>query len=349
MKHILVIRPEKLGDLVVATPAFRAIRHSFPETKITVLVDQTYGDILAADPHVDHILRINWKWRYAGDHEPIFSIVRKIRSRGPFDAALVLYPNWSGWNVISFLAGISRVVQVGGTWAAVLLGHKVVRRNAYQRQLRYRDYYLEAARVLGATLPDCDDRNPRVYVSEEEKSAFRQRGDIPAKGRLVIVHPFGHGSSPNYSAESYLLLIRCLLEHPEIQICLTGGAADLAAWPGLDHPHVHTGWMGSLSVRELALACSIADVVVCGSTGVIHLAAAVGTPTVGLFCPHPGSHPSAWGPLGADSRHLVVPEMLCRKLHPSSSSCTANQQCDLICGIPVTSAANAVLESLNLA
>ena len=129
-RRILVIRPEKLGDLVVATPVFRALRYSYPDARITVLTDQVYGVILSEDPHVDEVITINWKWRDWGEHESIHSIVGKLRPLR-FDAALILYPNWSGWNLIAASSGIEKVVQLGGTWAASLLGHKIIRRRAY--------------------------------------------------------------------------------------------------------------------------------------------------------------------------------------------------------------------------
>ncbi len=341
-RNILVIRPEKLGDLVVTTPVFRALKHSFPGAAITVLTDEVYGEILQDDPHVNQVISVHWRWRWRGQHEPISSIAGKIRMVGSFDLALVLYSNWWGWNAVCALAGIRRVVQIGGTWLGVVLGHKMIRRNAYSRHLHYRDYYLEAAAAIGAALPESDDRNPRLFLCTQELEAFCARFPKPPNSKRVILHPFGHGSSPNYSAQSYVQLALQLASIQNVQVWLTGGKADLAIWPGIEHPNVYSQWMGSLSLRELMAACASADVVVCGSTGVIHLAAALGTPTVGLFCPHPGSQPLAWGPLGSRTVNLVVPERLCRKLGDSNSFCTANQSCDLICGIQLESVIRAV-------
>ena len=331
-RRILVIRPEKLGDLVVATPVFRALRYSYPDARITVLTDQVYGVILSEDPHVDEVITINWKWRDWGEHESIHSIVGKLRPLR-FDAALILYPNWSGWNLIAASSGIEKVVQLGGTWAASLLGHKIIRRRAYERQLHYRDYYLEVASQIGATQSQEDDRNPRLYITDQERMEFLEHFPKGASDKRVILHPFGHGSSPNYSIKSYSELVLRIVDDLGIEVWLTGGSSDITSWLGVSHPLIRTDWLGTLSLREMMAACVSVDAVICGSTGIIHLAAALGTPTIGLYCPHPGSHPKAWGPLGSTAHNLIVPESLCRKMHDSGSSCTANNSCDLLFGI----------------
>lgn len=344
-RRILVIRPEKLGDLVVSSPVFRALRHSYPEARITILTDMLHGCILQDDPHVDEVLAIRWKWRTTGSHESIFSIVRKLEFRR-FDLALILYPNWSWWNMIVALAGIRRVVQLGGTWGAILLGHQVIRRRALERHLHYRDYYLEVAAECGATMSPQDDRMPKVFLNLTERQAFLDRYPGNPSHKRIILHPFGHGSSPNYSLDSYARFALRLVEELSVEVWLTGGPQDLANWRELSHPRIRNDWLGTLTLREMMAACAVSDAVVCGSTGIIHLAAALGTPTVGLFCPHPGSHPKAWGPLGSQSLHLIVPEAICHKMNKSGNGCMVDKVCDLSRGISYASVITAVQEVL---
>lgn len=344
--QILVIRPEKLGDLVVATPVFRALRNAYPSARITVLTDQIYGVILQDDPHLDEVISIDWKSRDRGKHESIGSIIAKLRPRR-FDLAIVLFANWSGWNLVTAFAGIKRVVQLGGTWPALLLGHQVVRRKAYQRRLHYRDYFMETAAAAGALLHEGDHGDPKLYLDEASKAAFLERYPRRPGTSRVMLHPFGHGTSPNYSPASYASLALRLAEELGLEVWLTGGRGDLVSWPGVSHPLIRNEWLGTLSLREMMAACTTVDAVICGSTGIIHMASALGTPCVGLFCPHPGSHPSAWGPIGSRVSSLVVPEKLCRKLNESSSLCSADNSCDLICGISLEQVISKLRELLN--
>src|SRR6185503_14870223 len=92
------------------------------------------------------------------------------------------------------------------------------------------------------------------------------------------------------------------------RIFISGSASEARLWPGIDHPRVTTCWLGKLSVREWIVASSLVNLVVAGSTGVIHAAAAVGTPVIGLYCPFLGSHPDIWGPRGPSVTTVVAPE-----------------------------------------
>lgn len=342
---ILVIRPEKLGDLVVATPVFRALRNSYPSAKISVLTDKFYGSILQDDPYVDELIAVGWTSCRDGDHDRILSIVGKLKD-SRFDLALILYANWSGWNLVATLSGIPKVVQLGGTWLAKILGHGMVRRHAYKKNLHYRDYYLEVASKSGAFLPPGDAGNPRLYLKQEESRSFSNRFPKTQGKKRLIIHPFGHGSSPNYSLQSYAdLALRCV-EELGAEVFITGGENDILRWNAPDHPLIRNDWLGTLSLREMMAACSNVDAVVCGSTGIIHLASALETPTVGIYCPHPGSHPSAWGPIGVKCMNLVVPEALCRKLCESMSTCSGDNSCDLICGVSLNQVIYAVREAI---
>lgn len=342
---ILVIRPEKLGDLVVTTPVFRALRNSYPSAKISVLTDKSYSTILQDDPYVDELIPIGWTSRKAGEHDRILSIAGKLKA-GRFDLALILYANWSGWNMVAALSGIPKVVQLGGTWLAKVLGHEMIRRQAYKRNLHYRDYYLKVASKAGAFLPSGDVGNPRLYLKEEESDSFSNRFPRTQGKKRIIIHPFGHGSSPNYSLQSYAdLALRCA-QQLGAEVFITGGKNDILGLNALAHPLICNDWLGTLNLREMMAACANVDAVVCGSTGVIHLAAALGTPTVGIYCPHPGSHSAAWGPIGEKCVNLVVPQVLCRKLCESTSSCSGDNSCDLICGISQDQVVSSIREAI---
>lgn len=338
---ILVIRPEKLGDLVVATPTLRALRNSFPDAVLTVLTDRVHGEILKDDPFITNCVAIDWKWRDSGQHEPIRDIVKKVRE-SKYDLAIVLYPNWAGWNWIAARCGIPAVIQVGGTWLGALLGHQSVLRRNFPAGSHYRDFYLAAAELAGARLPLGDDRNPRLFLETSFLKEWAERFPRVDGLRRIIVHPFGHGSSPNYSKNTYVTLIERLTTLPGLEVWITGGRGEAAAWNPPLLSQVRLDWLGTLTLREMMAACASVDAVVCGSTGVIHMAAALGTPTIGVFCPHPGSHPAAWGPLGPGNQALLVPGSRCRKLGATDTKCLGTNDCDLVCGISIEQTLEAV-------
>ncbi len=326
----LVVRPEKLGDLVVSTPVFRALKESYPNDALCVLTDQVYAEAIRHDPYVDNVIEVSWKGRRTGQHEPWRDIYNKLRGQN-YSRAAILYYNLEQWNWMMFALGVKEVAQLGGTWSAPLLRHKMTLRKGYQARRHFAEMYLDVARLLGATAIESE---PRLYVLPEEQVEFRERFPfLNDSSPKIILHPFGHGSSPNFSLQSYHQLARKLGEGNIGRLCITGGPAESIHWSGESLPNVDTAWLGKLSVREWMIASSLVDLVIAGSTGVIHAAAAVGTQTLGLYCPYIGSHPDIWGPRSQRAINLVAPQDFCKKIRLCGSSCTGNNSCDLAGGI----------------
>jgi ADP-heptose:LPS heptosyltransferase len=326
-KANLVIRPEKLGDLIVSTPVFRAFKESFPDQPLHVMTDEIYAEALRYDPHVDVVIPIRWKGRYRGERDSWRDIYHKL-SVHRYERAALLYYNVEAFNWLMVALGIRQVAQLGGTYSACLLGHHQVRRKMFAHQRKhYAEWYLDVAECLGART---SERWPRLYLLDEEKIRFKERFPfLHETKRRILVHPFGHGSSPNFSFEAYIGLALALRSELGAEVFFTGGVGESDRVRSQVPPEVRTEWMGTLSVREWMVASTFSDAVVAGSTGVIHASAALEVPTVGIYCPYVGSHPDIWGPLGKTVSTLIVPEKACAKNGACDSECNGNNSCDL--------------------
>ncbi len=323
----LVIRPEKLGDLVAATPVFRAFKESFPDQPLHLLVDEGCGTVVERDPFVDRIIRIPWRGRHRGERPSWRSIVHTLRREGHYQRAAILYANLDGWNWASMLAGARQIAQLGGTVSAKLLGHSCVLRRGHTDGLSISELFLSVAGALGATAPG---GLPRLYLGEEEREAVRVRFPFLREPGNFFVHAFSVSTAPNLSPGAYFSLCRHLAGSGR-RIYLIGTRAELekAALPS--DPAISTELVGALNLRELMAACSHADLVIGGSSGIVHLASALGVPTLALYCPH-ANHHLVWGPRGPWSKTLTVPAGLCRRLGAVDGPCQAPARCDLAFG-----------------
>ncbi|HID08130.1 MAG TPA: glycosyltransferase family 9 protein [Armatimonadetes bacterium] len=131
------------------------------------------------------------------------------------------------------------------------------------------------------------------------------------KGPLVILHPgCGRGGEPRvWLPDRYAELVRRLIDM-NVTVVLTGGDDDrmlierikreLDSMPVID-------LAGDLSFAELVALVSSADLVVCPNTGIMHLAAAVGTPVIALHGP---TNPAQWRPIG-DEHHIIQSPLPC--------------------------------------
>jgi ADP-heptose:LPS heptosyltransferase len=333
VKANLVVRPEKLGDLVVATPVFRAFKESYPDQPLHLLTDEIYADVVRHDPHLDKIIPMRWKGRSRDRRESWLSIYRKLKPYR-YERAALLYYNVEGFNWLAAALRVPHVAQLGGTISAYLFGHGQIRRQRFRERRHYAEWYLRVAELLGART---GKQGPALYILPGEIEAFKNRFPfLRERRKRVILHPFSHGSAPNYSLEAYLRLAERLMADSSLDLFVTGMPAELEVWRRLaGSSRARTDWLGTLSIREWMAASTQVNLVVAGSTGVIHVSAALGVPTLGPYCPHIGCHPDMWGPVGPATHTLIAPETECFGIVGERARCWENGSCELSRVIPL--------------
>ena len=109
-RRILVIRPDRVGDVVLATPVIRALRRHFPDAFLAAMVRPATEPVLRGNPHLDEILIDDWEQTHAGTRGAL-DRRRLLRARR-FDTALMLLPTERhAWMTV--LAGIRTRIGVG--------------------------------------------------------------------------------------------------------------------------------------------------------------------------------------------------------------------------------------------
>jgi heptosyltransferase-2 len=164
------------------------------------------------------------------------------------------------------------------------------------------DYNLELLAPLGIPF----ERTPtEVCLSDEERDwaqPFLKRHGIEPGNPFVCLHPGSGGSSPRWPWENFLELGTRLRK--------AGAAVAWTSGPGEERPRTDFPDLHGLTVRQLAAVYGAARLVVSNSTGPLHLAVAMGTPTVSIYAPDAACHPRRWGPYPAyatkDPRHAVL-------------------------------------------
>jgi len=292
MNNILIVRTDRLGDVLLTTPVSTALRRMFPDARISWLVRPYTAPLLEHNPDIDRIL--------VDRGESAGRLADRIRNER-FDAAIVAYPRWRiVWAL--WLARVPLRIGPANKFYAILLNRRVRQRRSKGAK-HEADYNLELLAPLappGASF----ERYPTRYVAtDEERRAARSilgtKGISGAKP-VVILHPGSGGSSARWPLGHFTALGDRLLA-AGCDLVVTGG-------PGEDHEGAMAGKMrrspvfvgaGSVNIRELAAILSWADLVVTNSTGPLHLAVALGVPTVSIYSPVPTRHPARWGPYPA--------------------------------------------------
>ena len=303
------IRTDRLGDVLMNLPALRALDQRFPHAALTVIVRPPLDELLRGQPGLDAVV----PYDPAYDHGWLGTVRWAFAlRRHRFDAVIVLNPTTRA-HIATWLAGIP--IRVGyarkGDWA---LTDTTPDRKA-EGSRHETEYNLELAAVLGATTRD---RIPRLIVADSDQRTIRQlleEAGLPATTALIALHPWTSDPAKQWPLPLMAELIDALAADESRGLLLIGGPEEEERarhfLAGVRAPIV--SFAGRLSLRQLAALLQQCRVLVSNDSGPVHVAAAVGTPTVTLFTgQRPAATPRRWGPVGPGhltlvSRHPEIP------------------------------------------
>lgn len=304
-----MIRPDRIGDVVLTTPLIRALRGKYPGAHLAALVRPYARAVLKGNPHLDRILLDDPEGNDSG-LRGFRSLVSRIRSER-FGISLMVLPT-RRHAMATLLAGIPVRVGVGKKPYEVLTGSRPAGRNRDRPVRHEADYCLDLGRAIGV---DSSQLAPEVFLSTAEREEAKNRLEAAGvRGIVVGVHPGSGGSAPNWDVKQYAALARSVVEELGAWVVITGEKGDGAspfALPAAIGERI-VDLCGHLSLRQLMGVISVCDVLVSSSTGPMHLAAALGVPCVALFCPRTACSPARWGPLGTIHRVLLPSSGRCR-------------------------------------
>ena len=298
IRRILVIRQhDQLGDFLLSTPVFRALRQFFPQARIAV-VARTYTAELAQNH---------------ADLNDVLVVPEKLLWWTPARTWRLFRGLWRGWDLAIVLNTVSHSLTSDllayFSGARYILGseHRVFpgcKRNFfYNLTARYfaqakpqSERNLDIVRHLGITTEDNSEVMTLTAAEKTFASNLGREHGIAENAVVIAMHP-GAGKIHNrWPVEKFAELANLLHRQFNVRILLTWGPHENALGINLcrqlafDPIVVH-----GLSLRQLAAILAPSRVFICNDTGVMHLAAAVGTPLVAIFGP---TDPLEWKPTG---------------------------------------------------
>lgn len=306
-RHILVSRTDKIGDLLLSLPTLQALKAAYPQARLTVLVSAYAQEIVKGHPAVDAVELYDPK-------EGAWPLVQRFKALSP-DVFIALYPRFKPV-MAAALAGIPLRIGTAYRWYSFFLNHRIhVHRSLCEKHEV--EYNLDLLGPLGVEGPAPKIQFP---VTDAERSfvgdLLKEKG-IGYQSRYVVVHPGHKGSAQNWKPERFAQVI-AQMAYRGRKVVVTGGpdetalvAQVMAHVRGLGPDQRPVLLIGVCTLRQLAALYERADCFLSASTGTLHLAAAVGTPTVALFGTIPQTTPVRWGPWGNESTILMPRNLQC--------------------------------------
>jgi len=307
LRRVLIVRTDKVGDVVMITPMIREIRKTFPDSFIAILTNANTRDILLYNPHLNIILTDDL------EKKSFWKVVKDINKYKFTDGLLVMPTERAAYQM--FFAGIKNRIGVGRKLYEVLTFMKSVSRNKYIPLRHEAEYCMDLARTIGV---NSKNLNPEIFITEEEKvygkSILLEKGAYETDHK-IIVHTGSGNSSRNWSEEKYLELINKILEEHELsKIILT--AIELSAGfkeklKDLNDRRIVFVDDDIKRLRDLICIIANADLLIASSTGPLHIASALDVRTIGLFCYRRMNCAAHWGALGDKAINLEVSKEYC--------------------------------------
>ncbi len=322
LRRVLIVHTGGgLGDLLLSSPIAAAVRRHVPDAQITWWASPAHAPVLENLPAADRL------WTQSpGD--PLRVLVRMVRT-SRYDAAILPWTTgrqaWTAW-----LADIPiRVGQSGRLWYSFLFTHPVsVRSTRDDVTSHWVDIQLDYARALGFA---GEGLAPEVRVADHERQTAAERlASLGVeRGRPYCVLHIGKGlpiERVGWPTSRFTEIGGLLAREYGWPVVLTGTVAErgrvAAVATGLGPSAVDVA--GKTTLRELCAVVEGAEMCVATDGGVTHVAAAVGTPIVGLFAIKSDVVPR-WRPHATRARTVGTGEWTCDR------RCTKERCADFAC------------------
>lgn len=288
MERLLVHLPNWLGDALMARPALHAVRATWPAARITAIAPPGLLALLGEERIFD--------LGVAYDAATRAGAAAAARAARP-DAALVLPPSFSSaW--LAWRSGARTRVGFAGEGRSLLLTRAPERASRGDRHLSRE--YLDLAAELGATEPPAPPgRMALPAAALAQADAALAAVGMAHDARIALLGPGAlYGPAKRWAAGRFAALGRTLAERG-FAVLACGTGAEREACEEVAIACGGHSLAGATSLAAQAGVCARAALAVCNDSGLAHLAAACGAPTIALF----GSTSSAWtAPLGARVR-----------------------------------------------
>lgn len=292
---VLIIRTDRIGDVVLSTPVIEAARRGNPKAYIAFMTRPYTKDIIAGNPYIDELILYDKDKKHRSIFSTVLFALRLKKKR--FDLALILHPN-NRANWVTFLAGIPKRVGYDKK-AAWLLTDKVAYLNP-QGQKHEMEYTLDVAAAGG--IP-CDLSRLKPFMpsnkeAEDFIAVFLKENGISPLDALIGIHPSASCPSKTWPYELFGLLADRIIEKTGHKIVIEDIKFADTVRNYMKHKAV---FLRGSTLQQAAALFKRCKLFISTDNGLAHIASAVGTPVISIFGrKQPGLSPTRWKPTGRD-------------------------------------------------
>jgi heptosyltransferase-2 len=311
MKRLLIRGTNWIGDAVMTLPAVSAVRETWPQAQISVLAKPWVAEVYRLSEDIDRIVIFEEPGRHKGFIGKMH-LAKELGQTG-FDCAILLQ-NAIEAAIITKLAGIPVRAGYNSDGRGCLLTHSV-RRTAQIRRVHQVFYYLEMVKALG-----CRPAERDVYLQkggdydELAETLFSRFGMAKNKPLIGIAPGAAYGPAKRWFPERFAAVADRLINQYDAQMLIFGSAGDApsAAEVKKSSRNSLLDISGKTDLKEAIALIAHCALFISNDSGLMHVASALGIPTVAIFG---STDPYTTSPVGKNSVviHHDVPCSPCLK------------------------------------
>ena len=297
-QRVLVVRPDRIGDLMVTTPVFRAIKQAWPDAHVGALVRAGVAPLLEHNPDVDTIV--------IERDQPLGELVSAVRE-GRWDVAVHAFVT-PRTVLATWRAGVPERIGPASKWPSLLLTRRIVQQRSHSAR-HEGDYNLELLAPLGIKTARVPTRLELTDVERAWGQAQLVALGLDPTRLIVAIHPGSGNSAGRWPLRAFAALADRIAASGS-QVVLTFGPGEGELEPAMATAMAARAPVipaGTVTLRQLAAVIASVQLFVSNSTGPLHMAVAMGVPTVSFYSLTPATTPVRWGPF-ADGHDVLTPE-----------------------------------------
>lgn len=301
-KRILIVRTDRIGDVLLSTPVIKAIRDEYPHAYIAMMVSPYSKEIVEGNPYLDEVIVYDKEGKqksWAGS----MRFARYLKKK-KFDLALILHPN-NRVHLVTYFAGIKRRVGYDRKFGFLLTDK--IRHTKQLGEKHELEYNLDLVRHLGIIPKEQSLFMPIKKESEDWAEEFLRSQGISPSEKILVIHPGASCPSKIWPQVRFAQVADKLADLYSFKIIVVSGPKDTKmaedVLKNMRHPAVNLA--GKTSISQLASILKKCKLFISNDSGPVHIASAVGTPVISLFGrAQKGLSPQRWGPVGVKDKIL---------------------------------------------
>ena len=298
LKNILAMQTGGwIGDMILLTPALRALRKTFPGACIQMLVNPLAQGLMERNPYLDEVMVYDKRGGQRGIRQ-MRKMAHELKEK-EFDAAVILHPTSVRSAILASMAGIPERVGTALRGRGPFLTAKVKGRTGIHEAQRYLD-------IIGPIAGANHDEKLEFWGMDQSDEGFANVM-TDHDGPVVGINPGTTWPSKRWPLERFAAVADILSQRFGARVLLTGGPGDIPLGDKImkQVSSEPMNLIGRTTLWQLGALIKGCDLYISCDSGPMHISAAVGTPTIAIFGP---TDPVRHGPLG--ERHMVVKRAL---------------------------------------